>query len=139
MMNEFEKTMEETFDIQVEQSAPIQEFKQAKKNSNVNDRDKDYEYVRGSLYDLIEKGQEAVNGALEIAQESGHPRAYEVAGNLIKQTTEMAEKLTDLHRKMKDLDEDKSGPKTVTNNNSMFIGSTSDLQKMLKSMGVKNK
>lgn len=138
-MNEFEKTMEETFDIQVEQSAPIQEFKQAKKNSNVNDRDKDYEYVRGSLYDLIEKGQEAVNGALEIAQESGHPRAYEVAGNLIKQTTEMAEKLTDLHRKMKDLDEDKSGPKTVTNNNSMFIGSTSDLQKMLKSMGVKNK
>jgi aspartyl-tRNA synthetase len=91
MMNEFEKTMEETFDIQVEESAPIQEFKQARKNTNVNDRDKDYEYVRGSLYDLIEKGQEAVNGALEIAQESGHPRAFEVAGNLIKQTTEMAE------------------------------------------------
>ena len=76
MMNEFEKTMEETFDIQVEESAPIQEFKQARKNTNVNDRDKDYEYVRGSLYDLIEKGQEAVNGALEIAQESGHPRAF---------------------------------------------------------------
>jgi hypothetical protein len=139
MMNEFEKTMEETFDIQVEQSAPIQEFKQARKNTNVNDRDKDYEYVRGSLYDLIEKGQEAVNGALEIAQESGHPRAFEVAGNLIKQTTEMAEKLTDLHRKMKDLNAEESGPKSVTNNNSMFIGSTSDLQKMLKSMGVKNK
>jgi len=138
-MNEFEKTMEETFDIQVEQSAPIQEFKQARKNTNINDRDKDYEYVRGSLYDLIEKGQEAVNGALEIAQESGHPRAFEVAGNLIKQTTEMAEKLTDLHRKMKDLNAEESGPKSVTNNNSMFIGSTSDLQKMLKSMGVKNK
>jgi hypothetical protein len=91
------------------------------------------------LYDLIEKGQEAVNGALEIAQESGHPRAFEVAGNLIKQTTEMAEKLTDLHRKMKDLNAEESGPKSVTNNNSMFIGSTSDLQKMLKSMGVKNK
>jgi hypothetical protein len=139
MMNEFEKTMEETFDIQVEESAPIQEFKQARKNTNVNDRDKDYEYVRGSLYDLIEKGQEAVNGALEIAQESGHPRAFEVAGNLIKQTTEMAEKLTDLHRKMKDLNDEGSGPKSVTTNNSMFIGSTSDLQKMLKSMGVKNK
>jgi hypothetical protein len=139
MMNEFEKTMEETFDIQVEESAPIQEFKQARKNTNVNDRDKDYEYVRGSLYDLIEKGQEAVNGALEIAQESGHPRAFEVAGNLIKQTTEMAEKLTDLHRKMKDLNAEESGPKSVTTNNSMFIGSTSDLQKMLKSMGVKNK
>ena len=138
-MNEFETTMEETFDIQVEESAPIQEFKQARKNTNVNDRDKDYEYVRGSLYDLIEKGQEAVNGALEIAQESGHPRAFEVAGNLIKQTTEMAEKLTDLHRKMKDLNAEESGPKSVTNNNSMFIGSTSDLQKMLKSMGVKNK
>ncbi len=138
-MNEFEKTMEETFDIQVEESAPIQEFKQAKNNTKINDRDKDYEYVRGSLYDLIEKGQEAVNGALEIAQESGHPRAFEVAGNLIKQTTEMAEKLTDLHRKMKDLNAEESGPKSVTNNNSMFIGSTSDLQKMLKSMGVKNK
>ena len=138
-MNEFGKSMEQTFDIDISKSEPIQEFKEAKIKTNVNDREKDYEYVRGSLYDLIEKGQEAVNGALEIAQESGHPRAYEVAGNLIKQTTEMAEKLTDLHRKMKDLDEDKSGPKTVTNNNSMFVGSTSDLQKMLKSMGVKNK
>lgn len=138
-MNEFEKSMEETFDIEISKSEPIQEFKELKKKSSLDDRDKDYEYVRGSLYDLIEKGQEAVNGALEIAQESGHPRAYEVAGNLIKQTTEMAEKLTDLHRKMKDLDVDTSGPKTVTNNNSMFIGSTSDLQKMLKSMGVKNK
>jgi len=139
MMNEFEKSMEETFDIEISKSQPIQEFKEAKTKTNINDKEKDYEYVRGSLYDLIEKGQEAVNGALELAQESGHPRAYEVAGNLIKQTTEMAEKLTDLHRKMKDLDEDKSGPKTVTNNNSMFVGSTSDLQKMLKSMGVKNK
>jgi hypothetical protein len=138
-MNEFEKSMEQTFDIDISKSEPIKEFKEAKIKSNANDREKDYEYVRGSLYDLIEKGQEAVSGALEIAQESGHPRAYEVAGNLIKQTTEMAEKLTDLHRKMKDLDEDKSGPKTVTNNNSMFVGSTSDLQKMLKSMGVKNK
>lgn len=138
-MNEFEKSMEETFDIEVSKSEPIQEFKEAKSKTNINDREKDYEYVRGSLYDLIEKGQEAVNGALEIAQESGHPRAYEVAGNLIKQTTEMAEKLTDLHKKMKDLDADTSGPKTVTNNNSMFVGSTADLQKMLKSMGVKNK
>ena len=138
-MNEFEKSMEQTFDIEVSKSEPIQEFKHAKEKSNINDKEKDYEYVRGSLYDLIEKGQEAVNGALELAQESGHPRAYEVAGNLIKQTTEMAEKLTDLHRKMKDLNDEGSGPKSVTNNNSMFIGSTSDLQKMLKSMGVKNK
>ena len=138
-MNEFEKSMEQTFDIEVSKVEPIQEFKHAKEKSNINDKEKDYEYVRGSLYDLIEKGQEAVNGALELAQESGHPRAYEVAGNLIKQTTEMAEKLTDLHRKMKDLNDEGSGPKSVTNNNSMFICSTSDLQKMLKSMGVKNK
>jgi len=90
MMNEFEKSMEETFDIEISKSQPIQEFKEAKTKTNINDKEKDYEYVRGSLYDLIEKGQEAVNGALELAQESGHPRAYEVAGNLIKQTTEMA-------------------------------------------------
>lgn len=77
-MNEFEKSMEETFDIEVSKSEPIEEFKQARKRADDNHRDKDYEYVRGSLYDLIEKGQEAVNGALEIAQESGHPRAYEV-------------------------------------------------------------
>ena len=138
-MSEFEKSMEETFDIEVSKAEPIEKFKEAKKKADLDHKDKDYEYVRGSLYDLIEKGQEAVNGALEIAQESGHPRAYEVAGNLIKQTTEMAEKLTDLHKKMNDLDQDKSGPKTVTNNNTMFLGTTSDLQKMLKSMGVKNK
>jgi len=138
-MNDFEKSMEETFDIEVSKAEPIEKFKEAKKKADFDHKEKDYEYVRGSLYDLIEKGQEACNGALEIAQESGHPRAYEVAGNLIKQTTEMAEKLTDLHKKMNDLDQDKSGPKTVTNNNTMFLGTTSDLQKMLKSMGVKNK
>ena len=97
------------------------------------DREKDYEYTRGQLYSLIDQGQEAVRGALEVAQESGHPRAFEVAVNAMKNVADMTDKLADLHKKMKDLDEDKSGPSKVTNN-AMFVGSTSELQKMLKQM-----
>ena len=98
-----------------------------------DDRTKDYEYTRGELYSLIDQGQEAVRGALEVAQ-SGHPRAYEVAVAAMKHVADMTEKLQDLHKKMKDLDEEKKGPKTVTNN-AMFVGSTAELQKMLKDMG----
>ena len=93
----------------------------------------DYEYSRAQLYTLVEKGQEAVNGILDVAQDSQHPRAYEVAGQLIKHVGDVTDKLADLQKKMKDLDEDK-GPKQVTNN-SLFVGSTSDLQKMIKEMG----
>ena len=96
-----------------------------------DDREKDYEYTRGELYSLIDKGQEAVNGALEVAQESGHPR---VAVAAMKHVADMTEKLQDLHKKMKDLDEEKKGPSKVTNN-AMFVGSTAELQKMLKEMG----
>ena len=98
------------------------------------DRDKDYEYTRGELYSLIDKGQEAVQGALEVAQESGHPRAYEVAVAAMKHVADMTDKLADLHKKMKDLDAEQKGPKNVTNN-AMFVGSTAELQKMLKEMG----
>ena len=98
------------------------------------DRDKDYEYTRGELYSLIDQGQEAVRGALEVAQESGHPRAYEVATNAMKQVADMTDKLMDLQKKVKDLDEEKKGPSKVTNN-AMFVGSTAELQKMLKQMG----
>ena len=99
------------------------------------DRDKDYEYTRAELYSLIDQGQEAVRGALEVAQESGHPRAYEVAVAAMKHVADMTEKLQDLHKKMKDLDaEQKKGPSSVTNN-AMFVGSTAELQKMLKQMG----
>ena len=98
------------------------------------DREKDYEYTRGELYSLIDKGQEAVQGALEVAQESGHPRAYEVAVAAMKHVADMTDKLADLHKKMKDLDEEKKGPKNITNN-AMFVGSTAELQKMLKQMG----
>ena len=85
------------------------------------------------------KGQEAVDGILEVAQASDHPRAYEVAGQLIKNVGDVADKLIDLQKKMKDLDEDekKNSPSTV--NNTMFIGSTADLQKMLKQQKEINK
>ena len=95
--------------------------------------DKDYEYTRGNLYSLVEKGQEAINGILELAQESDSPRAYEVAGQLIKNVGDVTDKLLDLQQKMKDLKkEDKGGPTSVTNN-AVFVGSTSELQKFLKS------
>ena len=106
--------------------------KLSKKSSDSDDPTKDYEYSRAQLYNLVEKGQEAVNGILDVCQDSQHPRAYEVAGQFIKHVADTTDKLVDLQKKMKDLDEDKSGPKNVTN--AMFVGSTSDLQKMLKQM-----
>lgn len=94
----------------------------------------DYEYSRAQLYNLVEKGQEAIQGALEVAQSSDHPRAYEVAGNLIKHVADITEKLLDNQKKLKDIEEEKTqkGPTNVTN--AMFVGSTSELQKMLKKM-----
>tara|TARA_B100001079_G_scaffold262602_1_gene264901 strand:- start:52 stop:456 length:405 start_codon:yes stop_codon:yes gene_type:complete len=109
----------------------------AKRSGEQDDPTKDYEYSRAQLYDLVEKGQEAVNGILDVCQDSQHPRAYEVAGQLIKHVADTTDKLVDLQRKMKDLEEDK-GPKSVTNN-AMFVGSTSDLQKMLKDMSKQSK
>ena len=97
-----------------------------------DDITKDYEYTRGNLYSIIEKGQEAINGILEIAQESEMPRAYEVAGQLIKSVADTTDKLADLQKKVKELDEDSpKSPSTVTNN-AVFVGSTTELQKMLK-------
>jgi len=100
--------------------------------SNSDDVKKDYEYTRGNLYSIIEKGQEALNGVLELAQESEMPRAYEVAGQLIKNVADATDKLLDLQKKLKDVEaEDKvKGPSTV--NNALFVGSTAELAKMLK-------
>ena len=93
--------------------------------------DADYEYQRENFYNLIEKGQDAIQGILNVAKESDHPRGYEVAGNLIKQVAEVTEKLGDLQEKMKRLKEvPNSAPKNVTN--ALFVGSTAELQKMLK-------
>ena len=98
---------------------------------DVNDADRDYEYQRQNFYNLVEKGTDAVEGILELAKESDHPRAYEVAGNLIKQVAEVTEKLGDLHEKMNKLKEvPNNAPKNVTN--ALFVGSTAELQKMLK-------
>ena len=93
--------------------------------------ERDYEYQRQNFYNLVERGTDAVEGILELARESDHPRAYEVAGNLIKQVAEVTEKLGDLQEKMRKLKEvPNSAPKNVTN--ALFVGSTAELQKMLK-------
>ena len=126
-----EENMEEILNIDVEN---VEKPNVPKVKSKEDDQQKDYEYTRGELYSLIDQGQEAVRGALEVAQESGHPRAYEVAVAAMKHVADMTEKLQDLHKKMKDLGEEVKGPKNVTNN-AMFVGSTTDLQKMLKQMG----
>ena len=101
-----------------------------------DDIEKDYEYTRGNLYSIIEKGQEAINGILELAQDSEMPRAYEVAGQLIKSVSDATDKLMDLQKKLKDVEEEtqQKGPSTV--NNALFVGSTAELAKLLKN-GVK--
>ena len=104
-----------------------------------DDVEKDYKYTRGQLYSLIEKGQEAINGIMEVAGESASPRAYEVAGQLIKSVADSTDKLMDLQKKMKDIDEDNSKTQANVTNNSLFVGSTADLQKMLKKGFLNNK
>ena len=130
-MSSLEENMEEILNVDVEH---VKKPNLPKVKSKEDDQQKDYEYTRGELYSLIDQGQEAVKGALEVAQESGHPRAYEVAVAAMKHVADMTEKLQDLHKKMKDLGEEVKGPKNVTNN-AMFVGSTTELQKMLKQMG----
>ena len=103
--------------------------------SKGEDVDKDYEYTRGNLYSLIDKGQEAVNGALDLAMSSDHPRAYEVAGQLIKNVGDVADKLMALQKDKKAIKEESA--KKVVTNNALFVGSTADLQKMLKQASKK--
>ena len=103
-----------------------------------DDITQDYEVSRAQLHNLVMKGQEAVDGILDVARASDHPRAYEVAGQLIKNVGDVADKLIDLQVKIKELDkEDKKGPTNVTN--AMFVGSTADLQKLLKQQKQLNK
>ena len=133
-MKSLEENMEDMLDIEVSETPEGGCAKRKDQLRDVTeDREKDYEYTRGQLYSLIDQGQEAVRDALEVAQESGHPRAFEVATNSMKQVADMTDKLMDLQKKVKDLDEEKRGPSKVTNN-AMFVGSTAELQKMLKQM-----
>ena len=123
--------LNDTFNVDG-QVVPSTDRKLKKITSQVDDIKKDYDYTRGNLYSIIEKGQEAINGILELAQESDQPRAYEVAGQLIKSVSDATDKLMDLQKKLKDVEEDKQvrGPSTV--NNALFVGSTAELAKMLK-------
>ena len=97
-----------------------------------NDIKKDYEYTRANLYSLIEKGQEAINGIMELAGEGGSPRAYEVAGQLIKNVADTTDKLIDLEKKLKDVEEETVRTTNNVTNNAVFVGSTSELSKLLK-------
>ena len=96
------------------------------------DIEKDYNYSRANLYSLIEKGQEAINGIMEVAGEGGSPRAYEVAGQLIKSVADTTDKLIDLQKKLKDVEDESKRTTNNVTNNAVFVGSTSELQKMLK-------
>ena len=109
--------------------APVKKIEEKKSSTDIT---KDYEYTRGNLYSLIEKGQEAINGILELAQETEQARAYEVAGQLIKSVADATDKLMELQKRLKEVEEEKQtkGPSTV--NNALFVGSTADLAKLLK-------
>jgi len=136
-MDKYEK-LNETFDvepIEVQSEKNVIEKRIERYENSKEDIRKDYEYTRGNLYSIIEKGQEAINGILELAQESEMPRAYEVAGQLIKSVSDATDKLMDLQKKLKDVnkEDELKGPTTV--NNALFVGSTADLQKMLKNAG----
>ena len=100
---------------------------------------KDYEYTRANLYSLIEKGQKAINGIMELAGEGGSPRAYEVAGQLIKSVADTTDKLIDLQKKLKDVEEDTVKTTNNVTNNAVFVGSTSELSKILKQGFLNNK
>ena len=129
--------LNETFNVsgevvETEIIKEIHENKIGEISNSIQDIKKDYEYTRGNLYSLIEKGQEAINGILQLAQESEMPRAYEVAGQLIKNVADATDKLMDLQKKLKNIEEDKQprGPTNVTN--ALFVGSTAELAKLLK-------
>jgi len=122
-----------SLDIEVvDEDESLPSKKEAKTlEKNKDDSTRDYEYTRGNLYSLIEKGQEALDSIMEVAQEGQQPRAFEVVSQLIKNVADTTDKLVDLQQKMKDLKaEDPKGPSTV--NNALFVGSTAELQKLLK-------
>lgn len=122
----------------------IVEVEKVKEELNItplktDDIQKDYEYTRANLYSLIEKGQEAINGIMELAGEGGSPRAYEVAGQLIKSVGDVTDKLIDLQKKLKDVEDESIKTTNNVTNNAVFVGSTSELSKLLKQGFLNNK
>ena len=123
--------IDDALDIVKDTSEPIEIDTVKQIKCDKDDLDRDYEYTRGHLYSLIEKGQEAIDGIMEISQESGSARAYEVTGQIIKSVADATDKLLDLQKKIKDIKEPKDkSPNNVTN--ALFVGSTAELQKLLK-------
>ena len=139
MKNKFENIDEA---LEIEATSVSKEIVKKSKEAIIRptsgeESDKDYEYTRGNLYSIIEKGQEAINGILELAQESEMPRAYEVAGQLIKNVADATDKLMELQKKLKEVEQDTTkGPTNVTN--ALFVGSTAELAKLLKSNQQQN-
>ena len=113
-------------------SVEVDAIVKADEAPKVDEVKKDYDYTRGNLYSRIEKGQEAINGIMEVAGETASPRAYEVAGQLIKSVADTTDKLADLHKKVKEIEEDNPKKQNTVTNNALFVGSTSELSKMLK-------
>ena len=138
-MSKFDSINESLHIEVVDQAKDV--IKESKKELKKLEREKpdsisDYEYKRGNLYSLIEKGQEALDSILEVAQEGQHPRAYEVVSQLLKNVADTTDKLMELQKKVKEVDEEKvKGPSQVTNN-ALFVGSTSDLSRILKEQGL---
>jgi hypothetical protein len=129
--------LNETFNVSgdIVSTEVVKPEEEKKSSISSDDIKKDYEYTRGNLYSLIEKGQEAINGILELAQESEMPRAYEVAGQLIKNVADATDKLMELQKKLKDVEEETNkGPTNVTN--ALFVGSTAELSKLLKNTKI---
>ena len=127
------KSIDEALNITDSEIVPTKKDNLKKQEvSKINEIEKDYEYTRANLYSIIEKGQEAINGIMEVAGESASPRAYEVAGQLIKSVADTTDKLADLHKKVKDIEADNPKTQNTVTNNALFVGSTSELSKMLK-------
>ena len=118
--------------VEVDAIVKAEDTELQKSQTRAENVEKDYDYTRGNLYSLIEKGQEAINGIMEVAGETASPRAYEVAGQLIKSVADTTDKLADLHKKVKDIEEDNPKTQNTVTNNALFVGSTSELSKMLK-------
>tara|TARA_X000001036_G_scaffold394644_1_gene395115 strand:- start:629 stop:1036 length:408 start_codon:yes stop_codon:yes gene_type:complete len=133
-MKQLDKAFNITPEVVPEEPKPV--VREKPDRLTKDDVSKDYDYTRGNLYSIIEKGQEAIDGILELAQETEQPRAYEVAGQLIKSVSDATDKLMDLQKKLKDVnEEDKKSPTNVTN--ALFVGSTAELAKMIKQENLK--
>ena len=140
MKNSYD-SLNDTFNTDPVESTEI--VKEQKRKEQIqkltDDVSKDYDYTRGNLYSLIEKGQEAINGIMEVAGETASPRAYEVAGQLIKSVADTTDKLLDLQKKVKEVNEDEGKTNNNVTNNALFVGSTSELSKLIKQGFLNNK